>query len=94
MQKSYDLNNYKLGNYSNYSFNYFLDNKSNLGQIAKSSTGEVKAYSLELMLLIVEREVSKVQKEVRNAIGDIGLLLLIRESDITLNERTINQSMK
>ncbi|KAA6361336.1 MAG: hypothetical protein EZS28_043137, partial [Streblomastix strix] len=42
---------------------FYTTNPSFLGQIAKSSTGEVKAYSLELMLLIVEHEVSKVQKE-------------------------------
>ncbi|KAA6359465.1 MAG: hypothetical protein EZS28_045008, partial [Streblomastix strix] len=45
------------------------------------------------MLLIAEHEVPKVQKEVRNAIGDFGLLNLIGESDITLNERAIKQTM-
>ncbi|KAA6394362.1 MAG: hypothetical protein EZS28_010112 [Streblomastix strix] len=58
-------------------------------QIAKHHSGDAKTYSLELLLTMAE---NGYMREVKNFIGEFGLLVLIGEKNDILNNRALDQT--
>ncbi|KAA6386368.1 MAG: hypothetical protein EZS28_018103 [Streblomastix strix] len=65
-----------------------------VSELSKSTNEELKSYSLELLLILAENGNKQLQLEILKSIGDLGFLQLLGMSDLQLDDRVVNQTLK